>query len=177
MTQPNENLARAHASSKGATANHMPLAEIPSTPYVLACGVGLVLSVGGGVGVAALIGAGTSIMLTVGIVAFVVGLLFLAPVLGKVFLTPETWGLAVLGATVVQTMLTVGAMMVALEGFGLDRRPTVVGLLTSSVIMMMVEAGTAVWLLTMREKQRTVIGSSKLTHDASAIADAGKVQA
>ncbi len=133
-----------------------PLEPIPRRPFALVCALGVVLSVGAGVGVAASAGASSMVLLAIGAVLLAGGALCVLPLLGPPLVTPERWGLVVMMASMARTGLAMVAMLYMVEVLGLPRRPVVIGLLTGTLIMMAIEALAAVWLLSRRERQRAV---------------------
>lgn len=134
----------------------MPLADIPRLQYGIACLVAGVVSVVLGVVVARMVGPDVSVgvlwavgtALAVGVTTCVI------PMLPSPVVKPETWGLSVMMASVMRTLLTMGILLFMLEAQGLPRKPVVFGVLAGAFVMMMAEAMVAVLLLSRRDRAR-----------------------
>jgi hypothetical protein len=131
-----------------------PLPPIPRTPYATAIGAAGLLSIVLGTGIAASAGGDWGVQSAVATVLVMGALLAALPLVGPPLVTPERWGMIVLGVSAARTFLAAGAMLILLEVQGLDRRPVVYGVLSGTLLMMMLEAAAAVWMLTRRERLR-----------------------
>ncbi len=132
------------------------LAPIPRVPFAVACGVGAVASVLTGLATASGAGGGQDVLIGVGIALGLLAAMSIVPLIGPPLISAESWGLAVLGVSGLRTIGALGAMLVLIEVQGLARKPAVYGLLIGTVVMLIAEAGAAVWLLSRRERLRTV---------------------
>lgn len=148
----------------------MPLQSIPRRPFALAvipAGVAsvvlgvLVAAMGGsgeggtvGAASAASMGGSTMTLASIGLVLGLGAVLALVPLMGPPLVTAERWGMVVLCISGLRTMLAMFAMMVLIQILQLERKPVVFGLLTGTLVMMIVEAAAAVVLLSRRERLR-----------------------
>lgn len=158
------------------------LPPIPRRPYVLAMVVASVVALGAGVGLGMSV-EGANSSTAMGLAGVLIGLagLSVIPAMGKPLISEENWGLAVLGTSVTRTMLAVGGMMVLIEGMGLPRKSAVYGVMVGAAILMVVEAGVAVWLLSRREQlregmMRTSNGESKAAPGANPVGADGSAR-
>lgn len=137
----------------------MPLADIPRLQYGIACLVAGAISIALGVIVARLAGPDVSVgvlwavgtALAVGVTTCVI------PMLPSPVVKAETWGLSVMMASVMRTLLTMGILLFMLEAQGLPRKPVVFGVLAGAFVMMMAEAMVAVLLLSRRDRARAAL--------------------
>lgn len=128
-----------------ATTSH---ASIPQRgPYALLVGGASLVAVGAALLVAQNIGADERTLLALSGALMLCAGLCVIPSLGAPLVTRERWGLVVMGVSAARTLVGMGAMLVLIEGLGLENRPVVMSLLTGVGIMMIVEAAVAVWLL------------------------------
>lgn len=132
-------------------------APIPRLPFAAICGLGALASVAGGVGMASSMGGSPDTLVGVGIALALLAGLCLAALAGPPLVTDDNWGLVVLGVSGVRTMAALGAMLVLVEVQGLDRKPAVYAMLAGTVVMLVAEAGAAVWLISRRDRQRVTV--------------------
>lgn len=110
-----------------------------------------------GVGMASAVGGSAATLMGVGVALTLLAGLCLAAMVGPPLVKPETWGLVVLGVSGLRTMAALGAMLVLVEVQGLDRKPAVYGLLLGTMVMLVAEAGAAVWLISKRDQRRLAL--------------------
>lgn len=133
-----------------------PLDPIPTRPYAIVMLLTGSLALGLGLFVSRALGGEGTTLLAVGGALLVGVLLSVIPLLGRPLVTPDNWGLVVLGVSLGRTLLALGAMAILVELSGLPRRPVVIPLLVCTLLVMIAEAATAVWLLSRRERLRSV---------------------
>ncbi|MDX2117493.1 MAG: hypothetical protein SFY96_04845 [Planctomycetota bacterium] len=80
--------------------------------------------------------------------------LCVVPLLGPPLVTPDRWGMIVLGISGGRTLLGMGAMLILIEAFAMDRKSVVYGVLAGVTTLMIAEAVVAVLLLSQRERAR-----------------------
>lgn len=122
----------------------IPTARIPLRRLALtalACDLAGILA---GLAACSLAGAGSSTLLATGIALMVLGGVGLAPVLLSSLVPADRWGLLVLGASVARTLLAIAAVLTLVEIGGFARRPVVLGVLSGALVMLVLEAITAV---------------------------------
>lgn len=154
------------------------LAPIPRRPFAIGCGVGAIVSIGLGLLIASAMGGGgggggvgdggSQVLISVGFVLAVGAALSLVPLAGPPLVTPERWGLVVMGVSAVRTFAVLGMMLLLLEGQGLPRKPVVYAILAGTFVMMVVEASVAVYLLGRREQARVAMKQQNKQVDAGA---------
>jgi hypothetical protein len=80
--------------------------------------------------------------------------LCVVPLMGPPLVTPDRWGMIVLGISGGRTLLGMGAMLILIEAFAMDRKAVVYGVLAGVTTLMIAEAVVAVLLLSQRERAR-----------------------
>jgi hypothetical protein len=100
-----------------------------------------------GVGTCAGMGGAGPAMAAVGAVVAIAALIGLAPVLFPPLARSDRFGLVVLAATMLQTLLAIGAAVALVFLFDLPRRPVVLGAVGGVFLVTMLQAIVAVTLL------------------------------
>lgn len=134
-------------------------APIPRTPFALSMLAATLTAVAACAMVSLGAGAGVETSLLLSGVVAVLGLMAMVALIGPPLIAPEMWGLVVLGISAMRTFLALGAMLVLIEVAALDRRPVVLGILSGTGILLIVEAAVAVVLLNKRERDRAALRS------------------
>ena len=147
----------------------MQLETIPRAPFAVAMAAATVAALGVGLWLASEQGASGATLMAIGGVIGVCAALCIVPLFGEPIVTPERWGLVVMGCSAARTMLAMFGMLVLIEAQGLDRKPVVYGVLSGALILMVIEAATAVWLLSRRESRRlSAVGAGRVQESTSA---------
>lgn len=135
-------------------ATSAPLAPIPRVPYAITMLCASAVAIWAAYAVATAQGAEGPVLASVMGAAVIASLMSGVALLPAPIVTPERWGLIVLGTSGARTMLALGAMLLMLEVQGLPRTPVVYGILAAVFVLMTAEASVAAILLNRRERQR-----------------------
>lgn len=99
-----------------------------------------------------------TVMMAVGMV--LLGATSIVPLLGRPIVTPENWGLVVMGVGIARTtmaMIVILSIQGSIESVDSARKHVALALLGGAVIMMMAEATVAVILLAKRDATRRAL--------------------
>lgn len=146
---------------------------IPRAPYAAAMAAATVAALGIGLWLAAGQGASGATLMAIGGVIGACAALSIVPLLGEPVVTPERWGLVVMGCSAARTLFAMFGMLILIQMQGLERKPVVYGVLAGAFILMTIEAAVAVWLLGRRESRRISRGGTKISHTTAAGEPAG----
>jgi hypothetical protein len=147
------------------------LEAIPKAPFAIAMAAGTLAALAVGVWLAASQGGEGATLLAIAGVIAACAALCVVPLLGEPVVTPERWGLVVMGCSAFRTLIAMFGMMVLIQVQGLERKPVVYGVLSGAFLLMTVEALAAVWLLNKRESRRLQLArSSGVTNSHSSSA-------
>lgn len=135
-------------------ASKAPLAPIPRAPFALAMLCASIAALAAAYFLSTGQGAQGPVLSSIMGAVVIACLMSGVALLGSPIVTPERWGLVVLGVSGARTILALGGMLILLEVQGLPRKPVVYGLLSAVFILMTVEASVAAILLNRRERQR-----------------------
>jgi hypothetical protein len=144
-----------------------PLDPIPTRPYAIVMLLTGGLALGLGVFISQALGGEGTTLLAVGGALLACVLLSVIPMLGRPLVTPDNWGIVVLGVSLGRTLLALGAMAIYVEMSGLPRRPVVIPLLTCTLVLMVAEAVTAVWLLSRRDRLRSITPDHRISMEGT----------
>ncbi len=133
-----------------------PDLKIPQGLYAAIMIGGVVLSVILGLAIASQQEGATGTLVSIGIALGLCSLVALVALVGPPLVTPERFGLVVLGSTAARTMISVLLILVLTHVQGLAKRPVAYGVMSGTFVLLMIEAAAAVWLLAKIDRVRAL---------------------
>lgn len=120
---------------------------IPRATYAVAMGCATLVALGLSVMVAMAMSGSSQSLLGVVIGVLACSAAMVIPMMGPPLVTPDRWGMVVLGCTGVRTMIGLGGMLLLSQAFPGDKKAIVFAILTGTMILIGAEGLVAVWLL------------------------------
>lgn len=125
----------------------LPHPPIPRALYAGIMAIATLVAFGVGLWVADRNGADGPVLMSIAVALAAVASLTIIPLLGESLIRPDRWGLSVLACSGIRTLIAMGAMLILIEAQGLPRKPVVYGVFGGSIVLLVIEAAAAVWLL------------------------------